>query len=179
MKRLCFVAIALALLLMLSSARQVLAHTEDKDGKISALLHIDPNDIARPGKENTIHVYFNDEDNRFTVEGCFCKVKITEAGKTISETVLRSAGSKIGAAGVYIPSDNTSYGVVVIGTPKTGGFFQPFRLNFDIDVGKPTLATESQKSNFGVYIIAGAGLIITAAIGYWLIRRHNLGEPSS
>jgi hypothetical protein len=113
------------------------AHTLAKDGRISAFMHIAPDDKPAPGKTNTIHFYFNDQDFRFTMEGCDCSVKISEGKKILYKGGLQAEEPRVGKINVFLPDNNFSYDVVVSGSPKTAGFFQPFTLKFDIDVGNP------------------------------------------
>lgn len=113
------------------------AHTLAKDGKISAFLHIAPDDKPRPGRFNTVHFYFNDQDFRFSMEGCFCNASVKEDKKTLFKGALAAEDIRVGKLDVLLPDNNKAYDVVVSGTPKTSGYFQPFKLKFDIDVGKP------------------------------------------
>ena len=140
------------------------AHTLAKDGKISAFLHIAPDDVPKPGKVNTVHFYFNDQDFRFSMEDCFCNVSVKEGKKTLYSGVLPAEDLRVGKINVLLPDNNFSYDVAVNGTPKADGFFQPFKLKFDIDVGNPPPQADSSSHNWiwvlAVVIVAGAGVIL-------------------
>jgi hypothetical protein len=140
------------------------AHTLAKDGKISAFLHIAPNDKPQPGKVNTVHFYFNDQDFRFSMEGCFCNASVKEGAKLLYKGDLAAEDTRVGKINVLLPDDNKSYDVVVSGTPKTAGFFQPFKLKFDIDVGNPPPEADPSSRYWirpaVILAAAGAGLIL-------------------
>jgi hypothetical protein len=149
------------------------AHTLAKDGKISAFLHIDPDDKPVPGKINTVHFYFNDQDFRFSMEGCFCDANVSEGKKILYKGVLPASDLRVGKINVLLPDNNFSYDVVVSGAPKADGYFQPFKLKFNIDVGNPPPEATS-KHNYWLpavlaAVIAGAGL----AVFYALALRRN------
>jgi hypothetical protein len=135
----------------------VAAHEGAKDGKISAFLHVDPDDKPKANAENLVHVYFNDQDGRFTMEGCDCHVKVTQGKLVRLDEPLAADDIKVGQFKVFLSQNNFSYDVVVSGTPKSAGFFQPFKLKFDIDAGTPV--PEPQETGNGLKYLAG-GLII-------------------
>lgn len=156
------VAVALALGLTVSST--VFAHSAAEDGKISGLLHVDPDDIAQARRVNTFHIYFNDQDERFTMEGCDCRIKVKQNKEVILDAPLGISQIKSGTTKVFLPQDNFSYEVIASGTPKTAGFFQPFKLKFDIDVGKPPLQPQAAEDGpnllvRGVPVVVFAGSI--------------------
>lgn len=141
------------------------AHTLAKDGKISAFLHIAPDDQPKPGKINTVHFYFNDQDFRFMMENCFCNASVKEDKQILFKGNLTTEDVRVGKLTVLLPDNNKSYDVVVNGTPKTAGFFQPFNLKFDIDVGTPPpkAAPASHKWVWAAAVVAGgvsSGLIL-------------------
>ncbi len=168
-----FKAICICLIIgSVSLPKPALAHTLARDGKISAFLHIAPNDKPLPGKINTVHIYYNDQDFRFTTEGCDCKIKVTDSEKVLYNGSLPAVAPRVGELKVLLPDNNISYRVAVSGVPKTAGFFQPFKLNFDIDVGHPP-PDKPKQSNTGE-ILAGLSAVIvlvTAASYYKLSRR--------
>jgi hypothetical protein len=140
------------------------AHTLAKDGRISAFLHIAPDDKPRPGKVNTVHFYFNDQDFRFTMEGCFCNASVKEGNKVLFNGALAAEDTRVGKLNVFLPDNNESYDVAVSGIPKIAGFFQPFKLKFDIDAGNPP--PEAKPSGHGwvwAAIIAAAAAAVLAA----------------
>ena len=145
---------ASAVLVALTPIGVAAAHTLAKDGKISAFLHIAPDDKPMPGKVNTIHFYFNDQDFRFSMEGCFCNVSVKEAKKTLYKGALPAEDLRVGKINVLLPDNNFSYDVVVSGTPKTAGYFQPFKLKFDIDVGNPPPEQSTARNWWPIITIA-------------------------
>ena len=149
------------------------AHNLAKDGKISAFLHIEPDDQPQSGKINTVHIYFNDQDFRFTTEGCDCRIKLTQGKQVLYNGVLPAAGARVGELKALLPKNNFSYGVVVSGTPKTAGFFQPFKLNFDIDVGTPPPVLPAPKSRLKIFVAAMALIILVAGAGYRVLIRRK------
>jgi hypothetical protein len=172
MPRPLFAAICIGLVAAAGASlpKPALAHSLAKDGKISAFLHIAPSDKPQPGKLNTLHIYYNDQDFRFTTEGCDCKIKVIDAKKVLYSSILPALAPRIGELKVLLPDNNISYKVVVSGIPKTAGFFQPFKLNFDIDVGNPP--PEPPAGSNPSKLIAG-GLIVAVLIGaglYYLRR---------
>jgi hypothetical protein len=166
-----FAASLIVGLLMLVPVTKVSAHTLASDGKISAFLHIDPNDVPQPGKLNTVHIYFNDQDFRFTTEGCDCKIKVSEGKRILYNGILPATAPRIGQLKVLLPDNNFSYTVIISGTPKTAGFFQPFKLNFGIDVGNPPPRTPPS-SNSGKFL-ATVLLIIAAALYYRKLKKSH------
>lgn len=162
-------------LLFTGPANQVFAHTLAKDGKISAFLHISPDDKAHYGKINDISIYYNDQDFRFTTEGCDCRIKITQDKKILYSGLLVASGSRVGELKLLLPNNNTTYDVVVSGTPKTAGFFQPFNLNFDIALGTPPpVPAPSENKNLAVPI--SGGLMLAGSIGYFskFSKKHRI-----
>jgi hypothetical protein len=170
-----FTAIFATSLLIIGPAVKTSAHNLVKDGKISAFLHIDPNDIPQPGKLNTVHIYFNDQDFRFTTEGCDCKIIIAEGKKILYNGILPPTAPRVGQLKVLLPDNNFSYMVVVSGTPKSAGFFQPFKLNFDINVGNPPPKPPpgSNSGKFLVVILAAVLLMIAAALYYRKLKKGH------
>lgn len=168
------VVVAVVLAFGLSVSNTVFAHTAAKDGKISALLHIDPNDHPKAGQLNTLHVYFNDLDERFTMEGCDCRIKIKQGKEGLLDKPLDTAAIKTGTTKVFLPQNNFSYDVVVSGTPKTAGFFQPFKLVFDIDVGNPPAdePVSEDGPNLLVRAIEGAVILVVIAGVYSKARNR-------
>jgi hypothetical protein len=142
------------------------AHTLAKDGKISAFLHIAPDDKPQPGKVNDVHFYYNDQDFRFTTEGCDCDVTVKEGEKTLYKGILPAVGVRVGELKVFLPDNNFSYDVIVSGTPKTAGFFQPFKLNFDIDVGNPPPQPVKPKTNY-IFIPVIGVVLLAAGLKYY------------
>jgi len=153
----------------LSSASSVSAHTLATDGRISAFLHIAPDDVPRPGKTNTVHFYFNDQDFRFSLEGCDCSAQVKQGKDTLYKGGLAAEARRVGRINVFLPLNNFSYDVIVKGTPKTAGFFQPFTLKFDIDVGHPPPAPPPAKHRISWLLVP----VVLAAAGYWLFRQRH------
>lgn len=156
--------------LALSVAGIAHAHTLAKDGKISAFLHIAPDDKPQPGKVNTVHFYFNDQDFRFTMEGCFCNASVKEDNKVLFKGSLTAEDIRVGKLNVFLPDNNKSYDVIVSGAPKTAGFFQPFKLKFDIDVGNPPPETVPSGRSWTWAVVIIAVLCAVASIAYRVIR---------
>jgi len=138
------------------------AHTLAKDGKISAFLHIAPDDKPLPGKINTVHFYFNDQDFRFSMDGCVCSVSVKEGQRSLYEGILPAEDTRVGKINVLLPDNNFSYDVVVSGTPKAAGFFQPFKLRFDVDVGNPPPKEPAKRNPW--LLVTVAVLIFAAAV---------------
>jgi hypothetical protein len=174
-KRLMMV-LAAGLMLALSGSYPASAHTAAKDGKISALLHIDPNDDAKAGQVNIIHIYFNDLDERFTMEGCDCRIKINQDKEVLLDKPLDTAAVKTGTTKVFLPQDNFSYDVVASGTPKTAGFFQPFKLVFDIDVGNPPANEPKAEDGPNLLIRLVEASIIVGIVGYIVWRKRIIRQ---
>lgn len=149
----------------------VSAHTLAVDGKISAFLHIDPNDKPQPGKINTVHIYFNDQDFRFTTEGCNCLIKVNEGKKILYKGILPAVAIRTGQLKIFLPDNNFSYDVVVSGTPKTAGFFQPFKLNFDIDVGNPPPGPVPKTNHAKLFIPLAVFLVAGVVGGYVILHK--------
>jgi hypothetical protein len=146
------------------------AHTLAKDGKISAFLHIAPDDRPRSGKINTVHFYFNDQDFRFSMEGCFCNASVKEDKKTLYKGALAAEDIRVGKLDVLLPDNDRSYDVVVSGTPKTGGYFQPFKLKFDIDVGNPPPEPPA-RGHWSLEIAAvGSVGVVAGAFLFWKLK---------
>lgn len=167
--KLIIIAAAISVIFPAGAAR---AHTLAKDGRISAFLHIAPDDQPKAGKINTVHFYFNDQDFRFTMEGCFCNASVKEDKQVLFKGPLAAEDIRVGKLNVLLPDDNKSYDVVVNGTPKTAGYFQPFKLKFDIDVGNPPPETDRPNHNWFWAIfavaVAGGGM----ALAYRPLRRR-------
>ena len=165
---------AAGLVLALAGSYPALAHTAAEDGKISGLLHVDPDDIARAGRVNTLHIYFNDLDERFTMEGCDCRIKVKQNREVILNAPLGTSETKTGTTKVFLPQDNFSYEVIASGTPKTAGFFQPFKLKFDIDVGKPPLQPQAAEDGPNLLVRLGPVVVIAGSITGFIRWRKRI-----
>lgn len=165
-------ALICAVLAALAPVGVAKAHTLAKDGRISAFLHIAPDDKPKPGKVNTVHFYFNDQDFRFSMEGCFCNATVKEHKKTLFKGALIAEDIRVGKLNVRLPDNNKSYDVVVNGTPKTAGFFQPFKLKFDIDIGNPPPQTDSSSHKW-VFLAVGTVVLISAGTIFALSRLRS------
>jgi hypothetical protein len=158
-----FMLITITVFVGLFPAKVVQAHTLAKDGKISAFLHIAPDDKPKPGKINTVHFYFNDQDFRFSMEGCLCNISIKEDNHTLYDGALEAEDIRVGKVSVLLPDNNKSYDVTVSGTPKNAGYFQLFNLKFDIDVGNPPkVSSPARNWALPVIIILIIGSLILA-----------------
>jgi len=159
-------------LAVLSSGSQVLAHTLSKDGNISAFLHIDPDDKPVPGKVNTIHFYFNDQDFRFSMAGCLCNASVMEGSKVLYKGVLPADDLRVGKIKVFLPDNDVSYDVALSGKPKAAGYFQQFKLEFGIDVGKPP-PKEPAKRNIWPLVMVGVLIAAAVTTGFYTLKRRS------
>jgi hypothetical protein len=159
-------------LLILAFPAAAQAHTLAKDGRISAFLHIAPDDKPLPGRINTVHFYFNDQDFRFSMEGCDCSVKVNQDKKVLYKGILPAEAPRVGKINVFLPDNNFSYGVVVSGTPKTAGFFQPFTLKFDIDVGNPPPEPSPVSHWKLAWTMVAIAAVALSAVLYRPLRRY-------
>ena len=168
-KRLAVIFLAAGLLMPIFGT-SALAHSLSEDGKISGFLHIAPDDTPQAGQLNDIRIYYNDQDFKFTTENCDCKIKITQNTASLYNGTLPASGMRIGEIKVLLPEDNQSYGVVVSGVPKTAGFFQPFKLNFDIKVGSPSKVVNEPQKKPTIAVISG--IILSGGIGLGIVQKR-------
>jgi hypothetical protein len=152
--------------LFLDVSPKVLAHQLAQDGSISAFLHVAPSDNPKPSAQNNLEVYFNDEQFKFNMADCDCRITVVQGVKQLLNSRLAAAAGRTGTAQVYLPKNNFSYGVIVTGIPKNSSAFQPFRLNFDIDVGNPASAPKNNQD----YWAAGLSLIFIGAPAFAVMK---------
>jgi pyruvate/2-oxoacid:ferredoxin oxidoreductase beta subunit len=64
--------------------------------------------------------------------------------------------------------------VVVSGTPKAAGFFQPFKLKFDVDVGNPPPKEPAKRNPWLLVTVAGLIFAAAVAVFYSLKRKAKI-----
>jgi hypothetical protein len=175
MRRLLTVFCVTIATLSMGIAPQALAHKLATDGKISAFLHIDPNDEPHVGTVNDLTIYYNDANFMFDTVHCNCRITINEGTKVLYSGTLPAIGNHAGKLGIFIPKDNFTYDVLVTGRPLMPNQFQPFNLKFDIDVGDPSpVASLPVFTSQSIFV--SSSLVVTGAVGLHILFRKFLGK---
>lgn len=115
-----------------------LAHEIETDGKVGALLHIEPDDAPVVGN-NTTWFEVNEKGGiPVTLQNCTCKLQVYagsfKAGVKAQSTPKLVLDGKHLKATVNLPKDG-AYTLVLTGRPKTGATFNKFTLQWVIRAG--------------------------------------------
>jgi hypothetical protein len=142
------------------------AHVLKSDGAIGVLFHVDPDDDPYVGQPANLHFQIKDKDNKFALADCNCTVSILKQGNQIFSSSLNSLDAKtsIYSAGVsYTFTEKAVYTVVLKGSPKASGAFQPFSVQYDVRISRELGPSANNSANPGSWLIV-AGFVVLAVI---------------
>ncbi len=130
------------------------AHQTKISGSVSVLQHADPNDDPIIGTSSVLYLHFSDTQAKFKGEECNCVVYVAPYDQLNS---IEATGSQFvfGSEEVrhlygenyafpYVFPRKGIYAIVVVGTPKDGQSFEPFRIVFDLRVDRGSGSSEAQ-----------------------------------
>lgn len=151
------------------SAGFVLAHDQETNDGVSAVLHIDPNDWPIAEEPASFYITFKNIDNDFDLEKCDCVSKIFKDDVEIVHTITESSrGFQFTSKPVLTATlqNSGAYKFEFEGKPKDGANFKPVKFTHDFNVNrKGTINKEAGHHNsfaahIGHYIIFGGAIII-------------------
>ncbi len=130
------------------------AHELISDKTISAILHIDPNDVPTAGRPSSISYELKDSSGRFRINACDCTVHIRLGGQEIFSQLLakEQAVNSLETSPVDFTFPRPDhYEVSLIGQPLTTGAFQRFALSHKVLVVPHTAAGALSAFSFNLY----------------------------
>ena len=124
-----------------------LAHETESDNGIGAILHVDPGDAPIAGQKSTLFFEFIDMEDKLDLNNCVCSAEITRDGiEVLKQDFTGASGAEVTSGVIeYTFPEAGMYKTVVTGSPKEGGQFKPFKLNFSTRVEKDVLGTISEQ----------------------------------
>ncbi len=133
------------------------AHVLKTDGTIGAVMHVSPDDNPRTGGPTPIIFFFDDSTGRFSLSKCICTLTIQRNGVTISARPLAITAAQISDDSYTFPEPGR-YNVQVSGQPKTAAAFEPFVLDYGLQVAAGNGGV--RRESFPVLVWAGLGLMM-------------------
>ncbi len=147
------------------------AHELETDGTISGILHFEPDDSPTSGVPVSFILFMNDSAGHFSLAKCDCAVTAIENGKVVATTPLKPDTQSFPSGTITFPRAGT-YELIVHGTPKVVGAFQPFTLHYSEAVAQgPATGPVSATT---MVLLGSAVVIASASLGAcWLQFRSN------
>lgn len=176
-------AISLLLLILIAAPLPVAAHITESDGPISILLHVDPNDDPIAGPPTPLHFLIKDSSNTFSVESCNCQILIgnyTDRESlaqnahvfALTENAREHSGSRVYSIEHTFPKKGI-YSIIVQGAPKAGVAFTPFKVQFNLRVGRADTHVDTPLTLYLAYGMMVAGATLLLFVGYLLVRHFR------
>lgn len=126
-------------------SRPVMAHEVETAGDVGATMHIEPNDQPRAGTASLIWFALVKRGGQpIALSDCNCAISVyaqpRQAGdRPIQQPSLSATNaegrSNLPSATVTFPRAGT-YDVVLRGSPKTAGAFNPFQLSYTVTIAQ-------------------------------------------
>ena len=148
--------------LLIISRSNIHAHNVDADEKVTVLLHAEPTEDPVVGEKAYINFFVSDRDKLFSFETCQCEVVLYSEGEIYLKETLKSYQLEhtFEEAGIYQ--------VNLVGRPHNSNQFQPFEVDFNLNVVASNTSHNSLLRSKGLQI---AGLGITTILVVGLIYR--------
>lgn len=119
------------------------AHVHEKDGDISALIHITPDDRPVESEDAIIHFGIQENEKNIIVENCDCEVILKKEGKEVQRYELTEGlGEEALLYNANVPlkfPTSGAYEIILTGNYQGTDSAKPFTLNFAtrVENGKP------------------------------------------
>ncbi|MFI5157626.1 MAG: hypothetical protein ACHQF4_02105 [Sphingobacteriales bacterium] len=175
MKKFQKIIVVLPVIALVLFGLTVSAHTLKIDGDIGVILHTDPDDDPIAGQPTGLYFEITDRTKKFDPANCDCKFEVVQNGKEIFSEELFDPGQQVQSTPVvkYTFEAKGVYDIILQGTPKINGQFQPFKLDYNLRVNHTApivdSAGASQKpyNHTFHYVLIGIGVLIAfGMIGY-------------
>jgi len=134
----------------------VAAHKVQIAEDVGGTLHIEPNDNPQAGNPALIWIVITRKGGQtIPLEQCNCQLAVypkpqAESSPPLLQPPLNPVSAEgykgIPGAEIIFPKPG-AYQLELSGTPKVGGSFQPFQLNYEVTVAAGTAAPEAQVTN--------------------------------
>lgn len=124
----------------------VKAHVLERDGAISGIMHMAPDDEPVGGEETPIHIDFADENNQLIISNCECRLTVSTADNEIiiDQAIESSPQTPLhGYTNVTFPRKGI-YTVVVKGRSAV---VPPFELVYAVRVEREIVPTPIEEAN--------------------------------
>jgi len=156
------------------------AHEVKRAGNVAVLLHMEPQDSPVINEPATLYLSFDDDNKKFSLVDCECKVEIKNGSSTLhsQNLVIQEAfGHNAGSVDFTFPSKGI-YTVDLTAVSKTGKF-EKINLSYDVRIERESLhqapvdplSREQANSDLIFWSIVGAAFI--CAILLIFIRRYK------
>lgn len=170
--------------LFLLYASPTMAHGYETSGPFSVLMHAEPGDKPVAGGKSIVNFFLSDRDKTFDATKCDCRIAISLEGKKVSEQAIFTEpnnpadGNAISSIN-YIFNERGVYFVELIGVPKDGAKFSPFKVHFTqrVELSFNIFGGLSTTVKIGLSVLAvGIGL---AGFGLYAMLRLKLRRAAS
>lgn len=178
MKKIIKIAL-LSLTFLFLIPQKVSAHNLQSDGSIGAVLHVDPEDDPIVGSQSSLFFEFKDKNNQFKPQTCDCSFLITKEEKEVfrQDLFANSDGSLESASVSFTFPEKGVYKIIVTGSPKVAGAFQPFTLKYDLRVAREEELSDNSKGadnkTYSPWIYASLFLISIFIVGVFLSKKRE------
>ena len=147
---------------------------------MTVTIHINPNDAPLPGKQSTLNFLFNDDSKKFHLADCLCTILIIEQGKHPHKNQLtidsKSKPSIWGVSMLYTFPAADVYKIVLNGTPKKRGEFEPFTVSwyFRVDSVHPGIVDDDEKGPPDIVVLVSAlGVVIVGLVLFGIFVKRE------
>lgn len=158
---------------------QTFAHDELTDHGITGILHTDPDDDPLAKSPTAIFLELKQKNGQFDITHCLCQLLIQEQGKTLFTQPFTNATDISGTNPITsftFPTED-KYNVVVAGTPRDRTSFSPFRLTYEVAVGREGVVPEDNW--WSTHMIPLAALIVLGASTLFVVIRKMRQKKSA
>lgn len=146
------------------------AHSLKKDGVISAVLHVQPDDTPLSNQPTEYTLFLHDSSQRFSMAQCDCTVNVERDGKTILSQPLNLNAQNTISGTVTFPHEG-AYEIIFRGKPVVQDAFQPFTLRY-VERVKQNPEVDQQPSSTFTYSMA-AIVVSLIVIAFCIKVRYN------
>ena len=107
----------------------VFAHEFATDKNITAIMHIEPDDVISANNQQTIEILFIDKLKHFSLSDCLCSISIEQNKKTIYNSPLQVRNNNRGTFTFLFPKEG-AYEIQLQGNEKNKSGSVSFHLTF-------------------------------------------------
>lgn len=146
------------------------AHNLENVRSIGAVLHINPDDSPIVRQPATLVFSMSDQENLFNAKQCACTLSIKRGEDNLGSLEVNAISlDKLEL--VYTFPEVGPYTLTLNGIPKDGAIFEPFNLDFDLQVERTEAAVGTDFKTFllthGIHIILFGGAFVVVFAIHW------------
>ncbi|HVZ12410.1 MAG TPA: hypothetical protein VG965_05250 [Patescibacteria group bacterium] len=130
--------------------QKTLAHEEAKDGNMTVVLHVEPNDNPIAQKLSNLDFEFADKQEKFKPQDCNCRLTIFLGDNKLLETNLKKTAeiepSIFGLTTSYIFPAAGSYQIALSASPNKNNSFKNFDVSWTTQVSAQQIKPRTEFS---------------------------------